>query len=126
MEWGENKKNISDIGIALKDITMVDIEQFMSKGLSNELNNGSYVFQEPDSQIEYSQKDHPSNKLILRHLNSDFSIRKGKFGNYVYHKTAKMKTPTFYKIKDFSKSLNALTCDEQLVIEWLIQTYNIE
>ena len=99
----------------------------MNKELSN---NGSSVFQEPDSQIEYSQKDHPSNKLILRHLNSDFSIRKGKFGNYVYHKTAKMKTPDFYKIKDFSKStpdkLNPLTCEVELVIEWLITTYKIE
>ena len=130
VEWGENKKSIADIGIALKDITMVDIKRFMNKELSNELSNGSSVFQESDLQKEYSQKDHPTNKLILRQLDSDFSIRKGKFGNYVYHKTAKMKTPAFYKIKDFSKStpdkLNPLTCDAKIVIEWLMKTYKIE
>ena len=54
----------------------------------------------------------------------------GKFVIYVYHKTAKIKTPAFYKIKDFSKStpdkLNPLTCDAKIVIEWLMTTYKIE
>ena len=41
-----------------------------------------------------------------------------------------MKTPSFYKIKDFRKStpdkLNPLTCDANIVIDWLIGTYKIE
>lgn len=123
VEWGENKKNISDIGIELKDITINDIEQFINK-------DSTTGFQESESQKEYSQKDHPINKLILRQLDANFSIRKGKFGNYVYYKTTKMKTPSFYKIKDFRKStpdkLNPLTCDANIVIDWLIGTYKIE
>jgi hypothetical protein len=40
-----------------------------------------------------------SNKNILRHLNADFSIRKGKYGSYIFYKTATMKKPQFLKLK---------------------------
>lgn len=39
---------------------------------------------------------------ILREVNRDISIRKSKFGNYIFYQTEKMKKPKFIKIKDFS------------------------
>ena len=127
VEWSDHKINIDTIGIPLKNITIDDISQFLTKtptksGQDNNPETSSNSETTVDK--EFSREDHPSNKLILRTLNSVFSIRKGKYGNYVYYKTAKMKTPEFYKIKDFTKTgNNPLTCDAKLVIEWLKSTY---
>ena len=45
-------------------------------------------------------KEYLDNK-ILRNINENLSIRKGKFGDYIYYKTAKMKKPQFYKFNKF-------------------------
>jgi len=41
----------------------------------------------------------PSDKSLLRTLRGDLSIRKGKYGPYIFHKTEKMKEPKFYPLK---------------------------
>ena len=46
-------------------------------------------------------KQTPSDKTLLRTLRSDLSIRKGKYGPYIFHKTEKMSTPKFYPLKPF-------------------------
>jgi len=52
---------------------------------------------------------------ILKVLNKDISIRNGKFGPYVYYKTAKMKKPKFIslnKIKEMKDNdYDKLTID---------------
>ena len=59
------------------------------------------------------QKD----QSILKVLNKDISIRNGKFGNYVYYKTVKMKKPSFISInkikelKDKEYDYNKLTLE---------------
>ena len=150
VEWGDSRMNIDTIGIPLKDITIEDVSRFLDKShiancQSDQTNNqdekGSVNIpdldestQENNPDKEFSRINHPSNKLVLRTLDSKFSIRKGKFGNYVYYKTSKMKTPEFYNIKDFSKTcnvdvdqpINALTSDAKIVIEWLKTTYKID
>jgi DNA topoisomerase-1 len=40
-----------------------------------------------------------SEKTLLRQLRSDLSIRKGKYGPYIFHQTAKMSKPSFHPIK---------------------------
>jgi DNA topoisomerase-1 len=40
-----------------------------------------------------------SNKTLLRQLRSDLSIRKGKYGPYIFHQNSKMTKPTFHPIK---------------------------
>ena len=40
-----------------------------------------------------------SNKTLLRALRPDLSIRKGKYGPYIFHQTAKMSKPAFHPIK---------------------------
>ena len=128
VEWGENKKSISDIGIPLIDINLDDIKQFLSK---KEVETDDALTS--TVQTEFSRDAHPCNKTILRQLNKDFSIRKGKYGQYIYHKSSKMKNPDFYNIKDFCKTMdnstgtnvNPLLCNEQLVIDWVIKTNHI-
>lgn len=43
--------------------------------------------------VEYKTK----NEHILLVVNSDWSLRKGEYGNYLFYKTKKMKKPKFYK-----------------------------
>ena len=65
-----------------------------------------------------------SNSSFLRKINEEISIRKGKFGNYIYYKTTTMKKPQFIKLNKFDKDY--LTCDINLIKEFVkkSQSYN--
>jgi topoisomerase IA-like protein len=43
--------------------------------------------------MDYKEK----NENILMEIDSDWSLRKGAYGPYLFYKTAKMKKPKFYK-----------------------------
>ena len=72
-----------------------------------------------------------SNKNIIRHLNADFSIRKGKYGSYIFYKTEKMKKPQFLKLK--FKGFAGIDGDKMWymnlgvddVLSWIRETYNV-
>ena len=51
--------------------------------------------------LEKTKDDNSRDKSILRELNDNMSIRKGKFGAYVFYKTEQMKKPQFLNIKKF-------------------------
>jgi len=51
------------------------------------------------------------------------SIRKGKFGAYIFYQRSDMKNPEFYSMKNFNKGF--LACDKQLLMDWIIDTYSI-
>jgi Topoisomerase C-terminal repeat len=54
-----------------------------------------------------------SSKTILRFIDSNTSVRKGKDGKpYVFYKTKEMIKPVFYNIKDF----NLLFCEPKIII----------
>jgi DNA topoisomerase-1 len=53
------------------------------------------------------------NVNILREINKDISIRKSKFGNYIFYQTIQMKKPKFIKLKNFK--FDCLTCDKKEV-----------
>lgn len=63
------------------------------------------------------------NNLILRTLNNEFSIRRGKFGPYIYYKTQKMSKPQFFNIKKFKEGFS--TCDVNVLLEWIYTEYKI-
>jgi DNA topoisomerase-1 len=65
----------------------------------------------------------PINNLLRWIREPDISIRKGKFGPYVYYQTKAMKKPTFYNIKKFKEGLFA--CTSESLIAWLNETYKI-
>ena len=54
--------------------------------------------------------DKPSNPNIVRIVNDEISIRKSKFGNYIFYQTEKMKKPKFIKLKGFHENIS--TCSE--------------
>jgi topoisomerase IA-like protein len=54
---------------------------------------------------------------MIRILTSETSIRNGKYGPYIYHKTPKMKKPTFTSLKSFPGDY--LHCSVQEVVDFL-------
>jgi DNA topoisomerase-1 len=66
----------------------------------------------------------PQTQTHLRILNEDFSVRKGKYGPYVYYKRKNMKKPEFYNIKKFKESFTY--CNPEVLINWVRETYKIK
>jgi DNA topoisomerase-1 len=72
---------------------------------------------------------------FIRELSSTLSIRTGKFGDYIFYKKPRVKTPQFFKLKEFvsdstisgsNKSLDARKCDKAVLLNWIKLTYNVE
>ena len=62
-----------------------------------------------------------NNPNILKLVTDDISIRKGKYGPYIFYKTEKMKKPRFLKLKKLQwKSLS-----NAAILTWIRDEYNI-
>lgn len=99
VEWGNKKESIKTIDKSTDVITLEDIVAFFEKKGKGETMN------------------------ILRVLNPFMSIRKGKFGAYVFFQKPGMKTPKFLNIKKFPEGF--LGCDPATLVKWCCDTYNI-
>ena len=64
------------------------------------------------------------NNSVLRVINDNFSIRKGKFGPYIFYKTPTMPKPQFLNIKKFPHGY--LSCDADILLHWISQTYKVQ
>ena len=91
-----NRKSIKNIQKPLGEFTIDDAIQ--------------HITQEEDKEEDVIGKG------IIRVLDSTSSIRRGKFGIYVYYNPPEEKKPQFISIKKFSD--NYITCDPQIVISW--------
>ena len=61
------------------------------------------------------------NPKILKIITQDISIRKGKYGPYIFYKTETMKKPRFMKLKDLSwKTMSAAP-----ILTWIRDEYGI-
>ena len=115
IEWGENTIRIprKELKKELWEITLTDILPFLSMKISIENQNPTAI----------------KNTNILRELSETLSIRKGKFGAYIYYsvvvgnsETKKKKSP-FYPLKLFPEDWK--TCDSKVLLEWIEKTYGI-
>lgn len=72
-----------------------------------------------------SADTHPS---LVRVLTSNTSIRRGQYGDYVFHKKPEWKKPRFLKLNGFISQHGVdsyKTCDITLIKDWLKETYEI-
>uniref|UniRef100_A0A6C0JLD4 DNA topoisomerase n=1 Tax=viral metagenome TaxID=1070528 RepID=A0A6C0JLD4_9ZZZZ len=99
VEWGSKRESIKDINKPLNEITFDDIISYLSK------------------------EDGKQERNVLRVLNGNLSVRKGKFGAYVYYKRKDMAKPEFLNIKKFNEGF--LTCDAETLINWVCEKYKI-
>ena len=92
IEWGTNKKSLNGIEKELDEITIEDIIPL----IENKIN---------------------INTSIVRNINSEISIRNGKYGHYIYYKTTKMTKPKFIKINGFKGNYN--TCPKEQIEQYV-------
>jgi DNA topoisomerase-1 len=85
--WGtENKKTLNGLKKDIDEITMDDLIPIIENKVA-------------------------LNSSIIRNINSDISIRNGKFGHYIFYKTHLMTKPKFIKLARFKGNYN--TCPEE-------------
>jgi len=97
IEWGGNSKSLGNINKSVDKITMEDVKKVI---------------------------EGKANPSLLRTLNNDFSIRKGKYGAYAFYQSKGMNKPKFLNIKKFKDGYN--TCSIVALVDWLCKTYDIE
>jgi DNA topoisomerase-1 len=102
IEWGENnKQTIKSIKKQIHEITIDDVIPI----------------------IECCENGGSVSANVLRVLNKNLSIRKGKYGAYVYYKTPLMTKPQFLDIKKFPEGF--FVCSTETLIDWLCTKYGI-
>jgi len=101
LQYGDMTESIKDLDKDISEIILDDVLPILEKPI----------------------KDTLPEKNVLRTVTSDISVRKGKFGAYVYYKTPQMKTPKFLNIKKFKGGY--LMGDKDELIAWLKETYKI-
>jgi len=96
--WGDTSINLSNETITIDKMTLEDVHEKIR---------------------EKEEKNQSAN--ILREINDDISIRRGKYGAYIFYKPARNNKPQFFNLKKFSK--HYATCEKQDLIDWIEKTY---
>lgn len=102
--WGDNSKTLSCFGNRpVENITFEEV----------------FIILEKDGVLD-------PNKSVgfLREITPNISIRRGKYGDYIFYKTSKMKTPKFLKLNGFKEDYR--NCDKTTIKMWIKETYQVE
>ena len=97
--WGENTKNLKEFGNRpIENITFEEVQKYLEEG-SN----------------------------LIREVSASVSIRKGQKGDYIFYKTAKMKKPQFFDLKNFYVDVKEdyKICNITILKSWLNEKYKI-
>ena len=70
-----------------------------------------------------TQQSNPHSKIV-RHITETLSIRDGKYGNYIFYKTQKMKKPRFISLTGFKG--NVIEETEDNVKKWIRENCHID
>jgi hypothetical protein len=95
VEWGDKKESIKELDKSFHEIVLDDIIEYLS--------------------------EKKTEKNVIRTYNDDLSLRRGKFGNYIYYKTKFMSKPEFFNIKKFPGC--CVTGDVSTILDWVNKTY---
>ena len=102
--WGDNSKTLSCFGNRpVENITFEEV----------------FIILEKDGVLD-------PNKSVgfLREITPNISIRRGKYGDYIFYKTSKMKTPKFLKLNGFKEDYR--NCEKTTIKMWIRETYQVE
>lgn len=102
--WGSNSKSMSCLGNRpIENITYAEVFRILeTDGVLN-----------PAVRVGY-----------VREISKNISIRNGKYGDYIYYKTSKMKNPKFLKLAGFKGDYR--NCEKHLLQEWVKTTHSVE
>jgi DNA topoisomerase-1 len=99
ISWGENSKTLKELGNRpIENITFDEVRKYLDEG-SN----------------------------MIREISASLSIRRGPKGDYIFHKTPRMKKPGFYDIKSFAPetSEDYKMCDVVILKSWISEKHGI-
>jgi DNA topoisomerase-1 len=99
ISWGENSKNLKEFGNRpIENITFDEVKKYLEEG-SN----------------------------LIREISSSTSIRKGAKGDYIFYKSAKMKKPQFFDLKNFYSDVKEdyKICNITILKSWINDKYKI-
>lgn len=101
-QWGQEKAPLKEFGNRpLENITYLEVLSVLDKDVLD-----------------------PSKPVgLVRELAPNLNIRTGKFGDYIFYKKPRAKKPEFLKLNGFKDDYK--TCNKELLINWIRQTYNI-
>jgi len=97
MTWGKNSKPLKELGNRpIENITFDEIKKYLEEG-SN----------------------------MIREISSEYSIRKGPKGDYLFYKNARMKKPQFLDIKSFliETKEDYKICNISILKSWIKEKY---
>ena len=92
--WGENTQSLKGTRLKEDEVTLECIKSSLKTG-----------------------------EAFNRVISANISIRKGRYGYYIYHKTPTMKKPAFYKLIGFEDDYK--TCSLIDIKTWIETKYNI-
>ena len=96
------------------DLTLQDVITFIER------NSAPVVVDDGDGGPSAPTAGTPYQGQILRTIDENTTIRYGRYGPYIFHKTAKMTKPAFVALKGFAELHgNYITCDVAKIQEWI-------
>lgn len=117
VQWGENKKSLNGINIEPSLITHNNIISYI-----NNVNNFSIQkcideLNKPDGSVSTEDEQ---NKTLIRILNPSASIRRGKYGDYIFYKPKNSTKPEFISLKKYKG--NYKTDPIPTILDWITTT----
>ena len=107
VEWGEKSKSLKCFGNRPKEnIKYEDVIKILEE-----------IPKDGDTSCGLSTAN------IVRNISENISIRRGKFGDYIFYKTEKMTKPEFFKLKSFPNDYKS--CDKTELTKWINDTYHV-
>lgn len=76
-----------------------------------------------DDAINILETCDPDSNSLLRKISNSLSIRKGKYGDYIFYKSEKIKKPKFLKLDEFNGDY--LTSSLDSLNSWIKQKYGL-
>jgi DNA topoisomerase-1 len=93
--WGENSRALKELGNRpIENITFNEIKSYLSE-----------------------------EKKFMREISPNVSLRSGPKGDYIFYKTAKMKKPQFFSLKNFNG--NYKTVHVSIIKTWIKENYDV-
>ena len=76
-----------------------------------------------DDAISILENTDPEANTFVRKISNDLTIRKGKFGDYIFYKTESMRKPQFLKLNGFNDDYK--NCSIEFLKLWIKEKYGI-
>lgn len=109
VKWGDKTCSIKTIKKPLNEIVLEDVIELLEPAPVDP--------NAPRLPPQLQDK----NPNILKPLNAELSIRKGKFGPYIFYMATDAKKPEFFKLGKYKTTY--MNTENEKLIEWIEQTY---